>query len=386
MTSKTKAESNLKVYFLIKIFTKRAYLPLIPIYFNQIVGMTIQEIGYLGAFAGLCRLILEIPTGYFSDKVSRRLSVFMTGVMGLVGVAILIFVQSKTGMYMAVAFESVAYTFASGNTNALLHDSLVTLKREKEFIPYSSKVQSHSLLINAVLIAIVPLTYVIKPTLPFAFGLIQFGAIFVGGFFTYDLAVSRKKIKKPNLKLKLLNHHKQFLSFAVILGIFSAVYLATSDFEDIATVEFGMPPEFMGWIYAGASLGAAIFGRYIGRIKNMPVLPYVVTDSIILILSMFVYYFENVPLLVVAFIVSMSFWRNRNIVYEGFILDKFKPKNTGTMLSTVTNISQLNGVWMPIVAGILIEGLGIANGFVAIGIFAMVVSIIFVPVAVRTFK
>ncbi len=105
MEQKNKAKRNLKIYPLTRIFTKRVYLPLIAIYFTNVIGLSLSEIGFLAAYVGLIQLLIEIPTGYFSDKVSRKLSFIIAGVMGVIATLFIVFMQNKTGVFIGMFFD-----------------------------------------------------------------------------------------------------------------------------------------------------------------------------------------------------------------------------------------------------------------------------------------
>ena len=66
------ANRNIKLYIFVRIFAKRVFLPLSAIYFMDQVGFTIQDIGLLAAFYCFIQLLVEVPTGYFADRVDRH--------------------------------------------------------------------------------------------------------------------------------------------------------------------------------------------------------------------------------------------------------------------------------------------------------------------------
>lgn len=292
------------------MLVKRSYLPLIAIYFIDDVGLSIKEIGLFAGIAGAIRLGLEIPSGYFSDKVSRVWIYRGVGVLQILALSSIILFPNYLGVLVYVILDSISNSFYSGTGQALVNECLHVLGREEDTAKVLSKTQSKSLLVNAVLISLVPMTYALNPRMPFMLGAIQFLLLIV-------VALQMRDIRNPAAnKVEKLSkdwaaNHKGYLSFAVLLGLFAALCTTPSDFRNLVHQANGIPPEYFGWMFAGASLIASFVGVWIHRLKNLGIHKFMIIDSFSIVLSLALFIPASPVLGITGFISSMVWWRYR---------------------------------------------------------------------------
>jgi len=380
------AERNLKLYPIARIFTKRVYLPLMAIYFVSVSGVSLTELGVLAAFLGAVKLVIEIPTGYFSDKVSRRGSYLIAAVCGIIAMTVLITVQSKFGVFLGMFIETIGYAFFSGSGEALVHDSLSALNREDEYTKFKSRAQSVSLLANAVIIALVPLTYSIDVRLPFVFGIVQFVLMFLVSYFFTDISHLKKHDVMPAINVSWLKSNKAFISFALIFGLFAALYTSFSDFNTIAFEEYGLDPSTLGLYFSITSLAGAVLGFFVHHLKKLRLSTYALIDIAIAFFGLIGLSFGSPVLAIIAMVVNFSFWRYRAIIYQEFVLKKFTTNHKATLLSTLYNAEQLHAVWLPIVFGALVGAYGLQTSFLIAALFALLIAVPFCIGTVRTLE
>lgn len=100
------------------------------LYFESVV--TASEAILLAAIVDLSTVILEVPSGYFSDYLGRRITL----VIGMIASALgcLLLFQSSSFIMFAIAqvLLGAGGAFVSGTDNALLYDSLSDQGREDE--------------------------------------------------------------------------------------------------------------------------------------------------------------------------------------------------------------------------------------------------------------
>jgi MFS family permease len=125
-----------------------AWMPVFFLYFNQ--HMTVEHVLRLEALYYLATVVLEVPSGYFSDIVGRRRTLLISSV-ALVG-AYTLFVMGQTFLLFAVAqgLLATAVAFNSGTDTSLLYDSLVALERAEEFGRREAVAMRRGLLANTV--------------------------------------------------------------------------------------------------------------------------------------------------------------------------------------------------------------------------------------------
>jgi len=102
-------------------------------------GFSFTQIGITEMVIGIIIILLEVPSGAFADLVGRKYSVFS----GYIVLGIAVFLIGWTGEFSTAliffALYGIGQTLFSGADNALLYDSLLTLKREKEYAKIDGK-------------------------------------------------------------------------------------------------------------------------------------------------------------------------------------------------------------------------------------------------------
>ncbi len=379
MTKAQAAEQNIKLYVFVRIFAKRVFLPLSAIYFVSVSGLSIEEIGLLGAFSAGVGMLLDIPTGYFSDRYGKAFSIRIAGLLNALGTLIFVLIQNKTGVFLGIFVEAVGYAFLHGASEAIMHDSLEVLGRPEEYTKVSSRAQSKSLLINVAIIALVPMTYAFDERLPFLIGTVAYLSLAYVGFRMMDVHPHEYPVlKKPSVKLSQIKNHTNLIWFGIIFGLFAAIYTAPSDLRNLALEDYGANPELIGWFFALGSLAGAGIGYFVHRLKAMPIWKYAIIDGIIQVSSLAAYAFGSLPIAVGGFVISMSFWRYRKIVYQDYLLSKYKTKLKATILSTLNNAEQVHRIWLPIAAAAIIAEYGNKTGFAIFAVAAAVVTVPFI--------
>jgi len=107
------------------------WLPIFFLYFHQFVStasaLQLSAIYYFSVF------LLEVPSGYFSDRYGRRLTLILASCFAVF--AYIIFFTSTQFYWFAIAQFLLAgfFSFKSGSDNALLYDTLKALGRESEY-------------------------------------------------------------------------------------------------------------------------------------------------------------------------------------------------------------------------------------------------------------
>ena len=102
------------------------------LYFESVVSASQAII--LIAIVDLSTVILEIPSGYFSDYLGRRLTLIIGLIASAAGCLLLFGATSFTAFAIAQILLGAGNAFVSGTDNALLYDSLDAQNRQSEFV------------------------------------------------------------------------------------------------------------------------------------------------------------------------------------------------------------------------------------------------------------
>jgi len=105
---------------------------LIPFFYKNNLTMThvfIVQSSYMATM-----LILEIPSGYFSDRLGRRITLILGALFLPLGLTLYAFSTMMWQFICAEILLAVAASMRSGTDSALLYDSLQYLKKETSYM------------------------------------------------------------------------------------------------------------------------------------------------------------------------------------------------------------------------------------------------------------
>lgn len=117
------------------------YLPVSRIYFWTpvfflyfIARFPLEQVLQLQAIYYLVVVALEVPSGYLSDRVGRRLTLLISALAMVMAYALFLFGgESFAAFAAAQASLAVGFSFVSGTDTSLHYDTLTALGREAEF-------------------------------------------------------------------------------------------------------------------------------------------------------------------------------------------------------------------------------------------------------------
>lgn len=377
MNQLQQADRNIKLYIFVRIFAKRVFLPLTALYFIDTAGFTIRDIGLLSAFFSIIQLVAEVPTGYFADRVGRIASIRIGAILAALATTIYVFIHHKTGIYLGVMLEAIGYSFFGGAGEALIHDSLVIKKQEAEYTKIMSHNMSISLVANAILITLVPMTYAWNPAYPFAIGTLAYILLFISAMFMHDVehVTSVVKFKLPQFKNIVGKRH--ILLFGLSFGTIAALYTSPADMFNVALREYGIRIDLIGWIYGLASVTGAAMGPFIHYLRHIKLSHYLRIDLALLFSAYLAAYTGNPYLLGLTMILGIGFWRYRRIIYQSYLLNLYPTSYKATLISTMNNLEQLNSIWLPLLITGAIHFTSTRVGLGLIGLFTLLVAPIF---------
>ena len=93
----------------------------------------LEEVILLSAVYYLSVFLLEVPSGYFSDRVGRRTTLLLSSMALVTSYLCFIFGDDFAWFAVAQFFLAAGISFQSGTDTALLYDSLKALGREAEY-------------------------------------------------------------------------------------------------------------------------------------------------------------------------------------------------------------------------------------------------------------
>lgn len=138
-------ERNLRLYLTYQVTQNLFFwFPVFFLYLLSVVPaeqvLLLEALYYLGVVA------FEVPSGYFSDRLGRRLTLLVSMASATAGCLVFTFSHSFIPFLVAQLLFAVSMAFRSGSDTALLYDSLAALGREHEFIQFESRANGYGFL------------------------------------------------------------------------------------------------------------------------------------------------------------------------------------------------------------------------------------------------
>lgn len=119
----------------------RFYYPVAILYFAQVSGSYALGMTIFGA-TRISQAFFEVPTGIFSDLIGRKKTVIFGAIAVIMAVFCYALAFSFWVLILGAIFEGMAFSFFSGNNEALLHDTLKEAGLEEKYAKYHGKLSS----------------------------------------------------------------------------------------------------------------------------------------------------------------------------------------------------------------------------------------------------
>jgi MFS family permease len=126
-------QGNITKLYLMHFFSNAQFHLVVYTLFLLSKGFSMQQFFLIESAYFLVALLMEIPTGVFSDKISRKWSLVIASLIGIPIVPTIILSDSFLVILIAMSVGGISASFVSGTDVAMLYDTLKALDREHEF-------------------------------------------------------------------------------------------------------------------------------------------------------------------------------------------------------------------------------------------------------------
>ena len=134
--------SNIPRLYVIKIAKWfMLFMPVIVLFYQE-NGLSLEDVFLLQGIYSIAVVLLEIPSGYFADVWGRKFTIIAGSILGVVGFIIYVLTSGFWGFLIAELILGIGQSFISGSDSALLYDSLLFEKKEKEYIKIEGRIIS----------------------------------------------------------------------------------------------------------------------------------------------------------------------------------------------------------------------------------------------------
>lgn len=333
---KQKLERNIIKYSWFKVFTKRVYLPLIAIQLVNVGKVTVEEIALIAVITSIVAVILQLPTGYIADKLGNRFAIILGAAIASVSPLLYVFMPNFTGGLLASLLFFGGYAFQAGAIEAFMHDTLVALKRERQYSKIMGRAQSYGLIGNVILISLVPATYAIDHNLPFILGFISLLVmLWLAISFTYPVDHSDRKAKNPFKAVANIVSWQNIALF-VFAGFTAGVANKGGEYRELLFQDIGVAVALFGLLLALSNIVGAVLGLYIHVLDRLKPMTFYFLDLALMSACFVVMGITtNVIIVVAAFTLFAGYGRVRQIIFQAKLLHEVQHVYKATLISAL---------------------------------------------------
>ncbi|MDX9688861.1 MAG: MFS transporter [Proteobacteria bacterium] len=220
-------------------------------------------------------LLCQVPTGYFSDIVGRRISLIISACLFPIGAAFFVFSTSFWGFVTAEIFLALAVSMRSGTDSAMMYDTLLELGREKEH----KKIEGRAFLYQQIGTGsgniIGALLFEVWAKLPFLLNLFRALLFLPLSLSLKEPAREKAEARKPHQHLadmgKVLQHctrHADTRYIVLYMSLFTGFNIIGFWSYFIYYGHVGIPASLFGFVAAANSLIAGLGGMIAHKIEK----------------------------------------------------------------------------------------------------------------------
>jgi len=379
-----KLKSNLWKYFLLLLTNRRNFIPILSIYFLTLQNTTAQQIGLYTGIGWLAGFLLEIPSGYLSDKFGHKRTLILAKFFMITSTLSFVFGGSVFYFTLGAIFMALGFAFTSGTAGAFLHNTLVGLKREKEYGTLSGKIRANISLVSAAMILLLPLLTKISIIMP-----IKAYLIFdiVGIFTAFTLVSPKMKYDAEDEEgekiLSQLNKFKGtgFYITSLFLGILGGIAASLSPFREPFVRSLGLPIILIGSISALSRVIWFVVGhnvKLLKKIKIQKLLFYEIFffSGLIILISQL----KNPYIVGSIFAIIMGYRYGRGTLIQEYYLNNFliNKRYKATMLSIKAQVEKLFESVVVFAIGFVMV-MSFRTGILVLGVCMFIILLIIYP-------
>ncbi len=219
--------------------------------------------------------LLELPTGAFADMLGKKRTLLLVFLFNCLGNIVMASADHFSQILLAIILLGIGTSFFSGTSDAMIYDSLLALKREKQYERVLSVIQTYGLITMAVASAIGGWMYLISPSLPFWGVAVVHGICGVLTFWLVEPPLDSVRFSLNSYVAQMLRgvgqlfavrNELKWLLKLLIIGAF-AKYLIEG-LDPAIGLAFGLSEVELGYVYALVPLISAAGAYFYGKSKG----------------------------------------------------------------------------------------------------------------------
>jgi len=377
--------SNIQKMYLFKLFAGVVFFAPVLMLFKEANGVSHSEIFYLQIAFAMSMVLLEVPTGYFADVYGRKASMVAGAMLQVLGIGAFSVAYGFWSFMLVEVVMGFGIALYSGANSALVYESLKEQNQELEYPKVWGNMQFYNVMmvglssvIGGVIADSFGMRYTIYASVPFYFLMVL-------------VALSFNEPKRTKVELKkgygkaFLKQVKEILMeqkalkwiivySALVLAFNQSVYPMYQNYFELIELDL----VYFGLVFASFQVVSAFSSKFahkaeasMGKRNILILLPFVVGVSYILMGSyLWVWGF--------LFVFMQQFVRGfRMVVINDYINKLVESEHRATILSVESLFSKLMLSLMLLVWGVSLEFISLAETLQWVGVFALVVGVLF---------
>ncbi|WP_129408185.1 MFS transporter [Marinitoga lauensis] len=264
---------NISIYPIYRFFINFRIIGPIVVPYLLFKGLNYSQIMLLQSIYSISVFLFEVPTGSLADKVSRRLSLFLSGIFAALGLTLYILFNSFWIFAIAEILFGIGLTLSSGADSALLYESLNKLNRKSDFQIIEGKSNYYLFLGHAFGSIISGFLYSYNKFLPFWISTLS---VVIGSITAYLFIETEREKSKHSYTIHIFKSFKVAINtpriiwallYAVFYGFtFRVGFWLYQPYFSQVNIEV----KWFGVIFFGFNIVAALASKYLSpKIKDI---------------------------------------------------------------------------------------------------------------------
>lgn len=247
-------------------------MPIIVLFYED-NGLGLKEILLLKSVYSIVLVTLDIPTGYLADAWGRRNCLFSGCLLAFGGYICYSFSSTLGAFFIAEILLGMGQSLVSGADSALLYDTMITNKRENEYLKYEGRITMIGNFSEACAGIIGGLLATYSLRLPFYCQVFIASAGIPASLFLIEHHV-KTKIRTPLANiLQIIRYslvtNKKLCYDIMFSGIIGTATLTMAWFVQPLLIKIQLPTELFGVVWTVLNLTAGITALYSDRLNAL---------------------------------------------------------------------------------------------------------------------
>lgn len=396
-------------------------------------GLSYFDIALVQSVGAIATAVLEIPTGWISDRHGHHIVLKIASFSRLVAIVTLTFVNSFLLMVVSELFFSLASASQSGAGSAFLFEATNTNsgmdRKNGAYALILSKMTGTQSIIRITVRLIAPVLFSINPLIPFVISIfIYFLSLLVTlEFKENDVSPNRRdnclpeedefistRASKLNLKETVQTFFQElikivktntFISLCIVSAIALILVSNYSQFIAPNLTSMGFDIKFLGIVTAAASLGEFFGSRLTAKIVrtfkdshkksaedsiafsgNVEFLVILCVLSVIAILMLCAGLFPSIYVCIFTYVAINLFSTTLSILINNQMNLIAEENNRATLLSVSNQIEEIASVVSDPLIGVALDLSGFGTTYVGLGCITLVVIALIFTIHYRKYR